>query len=149
MEFRLFSGGILEGAFDMKQARHPKPQTVVYLAVSLFLAFVVLAFAAVSFAIGRQVRSLCLAAVTRYGGDCVAALSHTVEDESNSFRDRNSAIWALGQLGDRRALPTIGKYYTGEIPPHEPYDAGLSQFELFKALTLIETGHNITAFLWR
>jgi hypothetical protein len=59
------------------------------------------------------------------------------------MRHRNSAIWALGQLGDGRALPALERYYMGIIPDREPFDEMISQYELNKALHLAKGGTNI------
>lgn len=99
--------------------------------------------------IGTSVRDKCTLAQGRYGGDCVEALIAHLQDESNPLRERNSAIWALGQLGDSRALPVLQSYYTGNIPDREPYDQTISQYELKKAINLAQGGFNITAVFWR
>ncbi|QBG48047.1 HEAT repeat domain-containing protein [Verrucomicrobia bacterium S94] len=61
-------------------------------------------------------------AKAEYGGDHVGALIALVEDESASFEKRNSAIWALGQIGSERALPTLRELDTDEVqlPPTTP-----------------------------
>jgi len=59
---------------------------------------------------------------------------------------RNHAIWALGQLGDKRALPSLEKLYTGEPCDHSKY---VCQYELKKAIKLCRGGLNITAWTWR
>ncbi len=99
--------------------------------------------------IGTGVNQQCEIAQAKNDGDCVEALIKYLDDEGNSFRDRNSAIWALGQLGDERALQALNKYYTGNIPEREPLDEGLSQYELKKAIKLCEGGFNISALIWR
>lgn len=81
--------------------------------------------------------------------DCVEALISVLNDENKSFRIRNSAIWALGQLGDSRALSVLQGYYTGNIPQREPLDKTISQYELKKAINLTKGGFNITAIFWR
>ncbi len=88
-------------------------------------------------------------AQSKHEGDCVEALSKVLDDESNSFRERNFAIWSLGQIGDDRAMGVIEKYYTGDIPKREPYDEGLSQYEMKKALKLLQGGLNITHLVWK
>lgn len=113
-------------------------------AVVLFLLF----FAA-SLQIGEDVRKQCDVARQIYGGDCVEGLIETLHDETQSFKTRNSAVWALGQMGDSRALPELQKYYTGNIPSKESLDRGFSQYELKKAIHLTSGGLNITAFVWR
>lgn len=99
--------------------------------------------------IGYEVKSQCQSAKREYGGDCVDALITLLADEHKSFRIKNSAVWALGQLGDSRALPVLQSYYTGHIPPREPLDKSLSQYELEKALNLVTGGFNMSAVIWR
>jgi hypothetical protein len=98
----------------------------------------------VSLYIRNEVEQECRVARARYGGDCVDAMSKLLQDENRSFRDRNDAIWVLGQLGDERALPALNRYYTGVIPEREPINGMISQYELKKAIKLAEGGFNIT-----
>jgi hypothetical protein len=113
--------------------------------VSVFLLFFIIG----TTWIGYEVKSQCQEAQRAYSGDCVEALISLLEDENRSFRERNSAIWALGQLGDNRALPVLEKYYTGNIPDREPLDGTISQYELKKAINLASGGLNLGAFVWR
>lgn len=99
--------------------------------------------------IGFEVKQVCATAKLNYSGECVEALVAQLDDTNNSFYDRNKAIWALGQLSDSKALPTLQKYYSGNIPDSEPLNETISQYELKKAIKLTEGGLNITAFLWR
>jgi hypothetical protein len=99
--------------------------------------------------IGYDVKKRCELAQSKYGGECVEALMSQVADESSQY-GKNSAIWALGQLGDERALPFLEKYDNGEpLPKREPWDEGISQYELRKAIKLLKSGFNISAFIWR
>lgn len=113
------------------------------------LCIFLLVFIVSGLIIGRSVNQYCRAAQKDYNGDCVEALIVSLNNENNSFRIRNTSIWALGQIGDKRALPVLQKYYTGDVPPEESLDKGLSQYELEKAIKLASGGFNITAFLWR
>jgi hypothetical protein len=97
--------------------------------------------------IGFDVDQRCQIAQDKHGGDCVEALITYLEDDNNSYKSRNSAIWALGQIGDKKALPTLEKLYTGNIPNREPIDSGISQYELKKAINLTSGGLNITKFI--
>jgi hypothetical protein len=99
--------------------------------------------------IGYEVKSNCRDAKSQYEGDCVEALTALVQDENRGYSERNSAIWALGQLGDSRALPVLEGYYTGDIPEREPLDGTISQYELKKAIHLARGGTNIGAPFWR
>ena len=113
------------------------------LAIGAGIAF--LSLVIISFLIGFNVKKECQRAQQEYSGDCVEALSSFVEDEKHSLKERNSAVWALGQLGDKRALPVLKKYYTGEPCQHDKF---LCQYELKKAIKLAEGSFNITALFW-
>lgn len=99
--------------------------------------------------IGHEAKSLCQNAQWQYGGDCVEALITQLNDEHQGYRTRNHAIWALGQLGDARALPTLEQHWTGNIPDREPLDETISQYELKKAINLASGETNVSAFIWR
>jgi len=66
-------------------------------------------------------------------GDDVGALIAYVQSEQHSLRERNQAVWALGQLRDPRAVPLLEAAYTGEPCSHDLF---LCQRELGKALKL-------------
>lgn len=108
----------------------------------------ILIFLITSTWIGVDVKERCLVAQGKYSGDCVEALIRVVESDENTYRERNYAIWALGQLGDSRARPVLADLYAGNIPEREPYDEGISQYELKKALAQIDEGVNITRIIW-
>jgi hypothetical protein len=123
-------------------------KTVAYLGaigISLFLLIFVISCTWIGF----DVKNQCQTATRAYGGDCVTALRALLSDEHRGFRERNNAIWALGQLGDGRAHPLLKSMYTGIIPDREPLDAMISQYELKKAVALTNGGFNMTAVFWR
>jgi hypothetical protein len=109
----------------------------------------VLIFIITSLWTGSDVRRYCKNAKKIYQGDCVTVLSELVIDNSVPYRDRNHAIWALGQLGDRRGLTYITKFYTGKKQESISPDNELSQYEMGKAIRLMQGGLNITAIIWR
>ncbi len=115
------------------------------ISTSLFLLFFFIACTWIGF----EVKSLCQSATTSYGGTCPDSLIMSLQDDTNSFKSRNDAIWALGQIGDPKALPVLQSFYTGIIPDREPYNGTISQYELKKAINLTSGGTNISAFIWR
>jgi len=123
------------------------PQLLVLVAIGtgVFLLFFVITCTWIGF----DVKSQCERAEDKYGKDCVESLIMLLDNENEDFRDRNTAIWALGEMGDTRALPVLEKYYTGEIPEREPLNKVISQYELKKALSLTRGGVNLTAIFWR
>jgi hypothetical protein len=66
-----------------------------------------------------------------FAGDEVQALLGVVQSERHSLTDRNRAVYALGLIGDARALPVLQRFYTGGDCDHARL---LCQKELHKAL---------------
>lgn len=119
---------------------------LVAVGISIFMLFLFIG----SVWIGYEAKNLCINAQRQYKTtDCVEALIAQLEDEHQSYRLRNSAIWGLGAMGDSRALSVLEKYYTGNIPNREPLDEVISQYELKKAIKLARGGFNITSWVWR
>jgi HEAT repeat protein len=65
--------------------------------------------------------------------DPVPALMRLVGDGDLPLARRNRAVWALGRLGDPRALPLLEGLHTGDACDHEH---ALCQKELGKAVAL-------------
>jgi len=84
----------------------------------------------------------------RFGGDCVEASILKLNSNKSTIREKNDAIWVLGQLADPRALPTLEMYYTGVSNEKEPLDEVVSQYELKKAIKWCEKG-NLTNFMYK
>jgi len=64
--------------------------------------------------------------------------------ENCPLAERNRAVWALGELEDRAALPVLRHYHTGARCDHA---AGLCQYELGKAIQKIEGTWGLRASL--
>ena len=98
-----------------KWAKHP-------IGVFALLIIVLLAMVAVAeFLIGLGVGNFSQTAQAHFPGKRVEALMAMVECETCNLRDRNHAVWALGQLDDSRALPVLEKYYTGSKCDHQKH----------------------------
>ena len=97
----------------------------------------------------RGVRHAVRSAQFTYGGDPVSALIAQLEDETASYEDRNNAIWALGQIGDKRALPVLYRLRTGE-KQKITYDstAYIVQYSVKKAIKQIN-GFTLTKWMYR
>jgi len=117
--------------------------------ITIFLFVALFAFIAVAeLIIGSGVKSFSRAAQAQFPGKRVEALIAMVECESCNLRDRNHAVWALGQLDDSRALAVLVKYHTGEECDHTHR---LCQKTLGIALRHLrhEDNNRGEAFLWR
>lgn len=113
---------------------------------ALIAVLVLTAFVLISLRIGEDVRAASRIARAQHEGDPVEALLRYVEDDHHSFPERNRAVWALGQIGDRRALPLLRKHYSNKPCDHE---GALCQRELGNAIKLLDGGLNATAIVWR
>ena len=109
--------------------------------VGLFLFYV-----GSGYVIGRQVRDVVTAAQAVSPGDPVSALLSVVNSPDVLLPEKNKAVWALGQLGNPRALGTLEILFTGEECDHSSH---LCQHELKKAIQLCRGEQNIGALVWR
>jgi len=101
-----------------------------------------------SFGIERGVQRICMATSQKHPGDRMDALLACVESKESSYHEKCRALWALGQLGDRRVLPSLREHLTGKPCDHE--NDGCCQGELKEAIHKLEANSfNLPAFLWR
>ena len=119
---------------------------LLFSAVALVVSLGFIGFVAASVYIRSEARATGEWARQRHAGDAVEALVACVEDSALGFKERNRAIWALGQLGERSALPALRGLHTGQPCDHAHT---LCQHELDKAIRLIDGGLNVTTWLWR
>ncbi len=99
-----------------------------------------------------HVKKTCEMAERKYPGDKVEALIMFVQSKENSYNAHrysanNHAFWALGQLGDKRALPFLRNLLTGKPCDHE---TNLCQGEIKEAVQKLERNQfNLPKFLFR
>lgn len=75
---------------------------------------------------------------------CSTALIALLNDDNQSFYAKNYAIWTIGRMRSSEALPTLQAFYTGIIPEREPYELGISQYEIKKALLRIDNNIDVS-----
>ena len=99
--------------------------------------------------ISSDIRAHCEKAKLEYKGDCVEALINYLEKENLSYKEKNNIIWALGEIGDKRAISALKKLITGETcnKPCNP-KVKLCQYGVQKSIKLCE-GSNLTRYVWK
>lgn len=99
--------------------------------------------------ISSDVRAICKKTQQKYEGDRVEALIAYLEKEPLTFKEKNNVIWALGEIGDKRAIPTLQKLYTGKPCP-KPCDSSkyICQYGIKKAIRGCK-GFNVVRYVWR
>jgi hypothetical protein len=105
-------------------------------AIVIVAALVTTAFFTVSWSIQSGINRASEMALREQPGDPILALIAFANSGTQPLGERNRAVWALGQLRDRRALPVLEKHYTGAPCDHA---RGLCQKELRKAMNLIRS----------
>lgn len=99
-----------------------------------------------SIMIGLGVNRTSRDAMAQFDGDRIEALIALADCDDCSLKDRNHAVWALGQLKDKRALPILYKYRTGEPCDHSRQ---ICQHEISKAIRWAEGNYYMVPQIWR
>lgn len=95
------------------------------------------------------VKNTCNMAEKKYPGKCQGALIKVLEDEKASPKEKNDAIWALGQMADPESLSALERIYAGKVPKgREPLNEIVSQYEIEKAIRWCKNG-NSTSWMYR
>jgi hypothetical protein len=114
------------------------------LIISLFFIIFIIVLLVVTYKVESQVQEICKMAVSVYPGDNIQALINVIKNENTCTRDKSKALWALGQLGDKKALPYLIENFNGiEETDICIYEA---QFAIEK---IKNESFNLPGFLWR
>ena len=104
----------------------------------------ILTFLATTYSIEKRVQETCKMAISLYPGDKIDALISVSKSQSSCTPNKSRALWALGQLGDKKALPYLIENFEGiEETDICVYEA---QFAIEKIKN--ET-FNLPGFFWR
>jgi hypothetical protein len=117
----------------------------IILAIGIFLIVI---FAGGIFSIYYTVWKTCDSAKEKHGGKCQTSLVSVLEDGNANPKDKNDAIWALGQMAEPESLAALEKIYSGKVPEgREPLDEVVSQYEVEKAIRWVKNG-NATSWMY-
>ncbi|HKZ34256.1 MAG TPA: hypothetical protein VJ179_00090 [Patescibacteria group bacterium] len=99
--------------------------------------------------IRKDVKTACLKAKTAYQKDCVESLIQVIQSGESSYREKNTAVWALGQIADKKALPFLS-ILEASLPKQErcTYDEFICTYEVQKAIKWCTQG-NVTSWMYR
>jgi len=106
----------------------------------------VLAYGIICWTIGSGVNDVLSRAARHHPGKGSEALIAVMTSEEFPLGERNRAVWALGQLGDAEAVPSLEALVTGKPCEHA---TSICQYELKKAIRQCRGGLNITRWAWR
>ena len=98
--------------------------------------------------IGESVQNNIEIAQSKYPGNAEDALMSFLQDENNSPDDRTHiAIWTLGQIDSKKALPILKSLYKDDPEGKscfDHHDTQLCQYEIHKAIRSIEKWRPLT-----
>ena len=66
-----------------------------------------------------------------------------------TFEEKNNAIWALGQIGNKESLPLLERLYTGDIRYRCNRTRYICQYELKKAIKFINSDFIVTRWMYQ
>ena len=120
------------------------PVRILFWGTSFVVATILVFLFAVSFYIELRVQRSCEIAATSYQGDEIQALIAMIKDEDGCSKQKARALWTLGQLGNKRALPFLRVNYGDR----EEDDLCIHEGQ-FAILKIEEERFNLPGFLWR
>lgn len=123
----------------------PSNQKIIKCIIYLSIPGLVILLLIITLVVELGVKKTCEMANQEYPGDKVKALIVFIESsEVDCTPDKARAFWALGQLGDRQALPVLKKHFKGYKEKNS------CQYEIGFAIQKIEENRfNLPALLWR
>jgi len=82
--------------------------------------------------------------------DTVESLIELIKSEKYTYSEKNKAIWALGQIGDKRALPILKQLDTDEIQ-NKPLNSKqyIVQYSVEKAIKQINSSFIATRWMYK
>ncbi|MBP9716466.1 MAG: hypothetical protein KBD51_00830 [Candidatus Levybacteria bacterium] len=113
---------------------------------SILLLFLLIIFS-IYLILFLEVRKVCNNAILEYKTNCRESLIKTFQSNNSTIKEKNDAIWTLGQLADKKSLPFLNSIYKEDMPDREPLDKVISQYEIRKAIKWSEKG-NWTSWMY-
>ena len=88
-------------------------------------------------------------AKNEFEGNAIESLIELVNSKNHSIREKNTAIWALGQIADEKALPFLEKI-NSETNQNSPCNLSntICKGEIEKAIKWCKKG-NLTSWMYR
>ncbi|MBN1256159.1 MAG: hypothetical protein JXA52_00480 [Planctomycetes bacterium] len=124
-------------------------KTLLRLLLVLLVLFVLLT-AYTFHVIYRDVKAITGEAKDDFGlDDPVLALIALLESEEYSYQDRNRAVWALGQIGDKRALPPLEILNLTVPAGSKGFSQEFSKYGIEKAIQQLNSSFIVTRWMYR
>ncbi len=124
-----------------------KMKKIIIITISIFALVFILGTVLSFIIIQKNVKDICKKAKAEYEESCGPSLGKTIESDNHSFKEKNRAVWALGQMADEKALPFL-LYLESKLPSEECNpDENICKYEVQKAIKWCKNG-NITSWMY-
>lgn len=102
------------------------------------------------YSIYQSVFEISMKAKGNFAFDTVESLIELIKSEKYTYSEKNKAIWALGQIGDKRALPILKQLDTDEIQ-NKPLNSKqyIVQYSVEKAIKQINSSFIATRWMYK
>lgn len=114
------------------------------ISIGLVLSVILILFISSTFLVEYQVQKTCKMATSIYPGDEIHALLNLAKSHAGCDEQKSRALWALGQLGAKEALPYLLENYDGV----EETDICIYEAQ-FAILKIQKDQFNLPGFMWR
>jgi hypothetical protein len=112
--------------------------------IGLVLLILLILLFSSTYYVEYQVQETCNLATSIYPGDRIQALLKVAESHASCNEEKSRALWALGQLGAKEALPYLVENYDGVK------ETDICIYEAQFAIEKIQNEQfNLPGFLWR
>jgi hypothetical protein len=114
------------------------------ISIGLVLSIILILFLSSTFLVEYRVQETCKMATSIYPGDEIHALLSIVKSHASCDKEKSRALWALGQLGAKEALPYLLENY------EDIEETDICIYEAQFAIEKIQKNQfNLPGFLWR
>ena len=116
---------------------------------SIVFSFIIILYGIICWTIFADVKGICNHAKEEFNGDVITSLTKLLNSDKYGYKDKNDAIWAMGQIGDPKALPVLESFYTGK-PCERPcsLNKSICQRELKKAIQACNGAFSATKWMY-
>lgn len=130
-----------------KKKNQKKKKVIIFLSLLLIIFLITLSLT--FWKIYKGVKTICIKAKEEYHYNCTNSLISLIQSEDKSFKEKNSAIWALGQIADSKTLPFLYRLRE-ELPNQDKcnHNNFLCKYEIQKAIKWCEKG-NLTHWMYQ
>ena len=115
----------------MYKMKNKNLKRLIFLTVVILFAGLFIIYGGLRIWIWTDAKQFAKQATEYFHTDKTNALLLFIDSDDFTFKEKNKAVWTIGVLKEKEALPKLEMMYTGEACNH---DSAICQYELYKAI---------------